>query len=446
MTSEQIDKELAQLAAAQQQKERQAWLDSAKEKLLNAKDADEEAAVRKEIQQQLDAWQYEDTVTALGKRKTLLEEAAQAEIDIKEKAAEEEKRIADLLQHYEDEGNRYIEERAQKKAELSASLESNLAEYLKNIHQREMDFAIKAIEKERDTKLKSIQKEMDAVQKQYDDAIDKINKERDAKLGIIDERIAALQKEHEAAARVETLAGLKKAVAEAETPEDRARAEKELNRQIAEWAYEDKIEELRKEGDAIRAAAEEKIGIATKEYEDKKKQLEVELEDTQKFYDDQLTATQKFYDDLMLQRNVDAEAQKLLATKTNREILDMLKASKGEWVSLGTEISDAFWGSLVSGITNLEELIEFLSKFTGGRGAGGHVAMAAGGLVYGPTLALLGETATPSNPEIIIPPGASFGRMSVTYNIYGASDIAVLRRELEIHDRELLDMMRGGRW
>jgi hypothetical protein len=449
ITAEGIDKELAQLAAAQQQKERQAWIDAETEKLLVAKDADEEAAIRKEIQQQYDAWQYEDNVSALNRRKTLVENAAQKELEAKEKLQKEieeaEQKTIELELYYEQEANRQIREIEQRKVDLRASIESNLVEYLRDLHQREMDFAIKAIGKERDAKLKAIDKEMDAVQKQYDDAIDKINGERDARLGIIDEKIAALQKEHEAAARVETLAELKKAVAEAETPEERARAEKDLNRQIAEWAYEDKFEALQKEADAVRALAEEKVEIATKEYEDKKKQLQVELEDVQKYYNDQLTATQDFYDDLMLIRNLDAEAQKLLATKTNKEILDILRATKSEWAALGSAIGDAFWSNLIGGITNLEALLTLLGEWAHGGGRG-HAAFAEGGEVYGPTLALLGETATPSNPEIIIPPGKSVGGMSVIYNIYGASDILAVRQELKIHDKELLDMMRGGRW
>ena len=384
ITSEQIDTELAKLALAQQQKERQAWINAATEKLAlaqSAKNAEEEAAVRKEIQQQYDAWQYEDTVDSLTKRKNLLDAAAQKEIEIREKITNANQKATDLI----------------------ANFESNLTEYLKNLHQREMDFAIKSIEKERDAKLKSIQKEMDAAQKQYDDTIDKINEEKDTRLGILDERIAALQKSHELEARTETRAELVKAVVEAQTPAEKAAAQKTLNKQIAEWAYEDKIEELRKEGDAVRASAEEKAGIATKDYEENKKVLEVKLEDAQKYYDDQLTATTKFYDDLMLQRNLDAEAQKLLAGKTNTEILAILRGTKTAWAALGSEIGDAFWGNLMSGITNLKDLLKLIGELPIG---GGHGGFAEGGAVYGPTLALLGENATPGNPEIIIPPGA----------------------------------------
>lgn len=440
LTSEQIDTELEKLAAAQQQKERQAWLDAAKEKLLVAETEEEIAEIQKDVQLQLDAWQYEDTVAALSKRKDVLVKAA-------EEIAEAEQKTRELEQYYEEEAYRQIKERAQKKVDLRTNLESNLAEYLRNIHERERDSAIKAIEQERDAKLNAIQKEMDAAQKQYDDALEKIYGERDARLGIIDEEIAKLQEQHEKERRDEELAELRKAVAEAETPEERARAEKELNKQIANWAFEDKIEALRKEADAVRKSAEEKADIAQKEYDNKKKMLEAELEDTKTFYSDQLNATQKFYDDLMLQRNVDAEAQKLLAEKTNKEILDMLEATKSEWASLGAEIGDAFWGNLMSGITNLEELLKLLGKLpVHGGGGGGLATFAEGGAVYGPTLALLGETATPSSPEIVIPPGQSVGRMSVIYNIYGVNDAAALRRELKIHDRELLNMMRGGRW
>jgi hypothetical protein len=294
----------------------------------------------------------------------------------------------------------------QKATDLIANFESNLTEYLRDLHQREMDFAIKSIEKERDAKLKSIQKEMDAVQKQYDDAIDKINKERDARLGIIDERIAKLQEQHEKEQRSETLAGLNQAVAEAQTAEERAAAERDLNKQIAEWGYEDTLERLRKEADAVRAAAEKETGIAEETYKNDMKQKEEEVKEWQSFYDDKVTATQEFYADLMLQRNIDAEKQKWLAGKTNTEILDKLRKTEGQWAALGSEIGDAFWGNLMSGITNLKDLLKLIGELPIG---GGHGGFAQGGAVYGPTLALLGETATPSNPEIVIAPGAGGG-------------------------------------
>jgi hypothetical protein len=36
--------------------------------------------------------------------------------------------------------------------------------------------------------------------------------------------------------------------------------------------------------------------------------------------------------------------------------------------------------------------------------------------------------------------------VNVTYNINGASDIPAIRLELQHHDKELLGMLRGGRW
>lgn len=447
LTSEQIADELVKLAAARQQKERQAWLDAEQEKLFNAQTDEEIASTQQEIQKQLDDWQYQDTVDALNKRKNLLDQVAQEEADHQQKVAEAAAETLRIQTEAEQSAYQQILAAAQRKVDLRAGLESNLVEYLRNIHERELDSALRAIEQERDTKLKSIQDEMDALQKQYDDAIDKINGERDAQLGIIDERIAALQKEHEAAARAETLAGLQQAVREAQTPEELVRAQKALNKQIAEWAYQDKLDALRKEAEAVRKTAQDEADIAKQEYDDEKKKLDDELADTQKNYDDQLTATKKFYDDLMLARNLDAEAQKLLVTKTNKEILDMLEGTKADWAKLGSEIGDAFWSNLMGGITNLEELLKLLGKIPigGGRG-GGLPAFAEGGSVYGPTLALLGETATPSNPEIVIPPGGSPNRLSVVYNIYGAGDMTALRRELKLHDKELLNMMRGGKW
>ena len=78
---------------------------------------------------------------------------------------------------------------------------------------------------------------------------------------------------------------------------------------------------------------------------------------------------------------------------------------------------------------------------------------AEGGAVYGPTLAVLGEKATRTNPEYAIPnkilnkligQGNTPQQVTITYNIYG--DAEQIKQQLRQHDRELLGILRGGKY
>ena len=450
ITSKQIDDELSKLDAERQQKERQAQLDAEKAKYLAAQTAEEKAAIQKEVDRLLSDWEYQDEVAALQKKKALINQKTQAELDAQKKIEEAARQAEQIKLYYEQEAERQVEEYERKKADMRKSVESDLVDYLRNLHQKEENDAIKAIEGKRDADLSAIQDEMDADYEAYTQAIELINKERDAKLGVINKEIADLQAKHEKEQRAEWLAEERKRLREAKTAEERKAIQKEIDKRLAEWKYQDTIDGLRKQAEKVREEAKKEADAKKKEYEEEKANSEQRLEETKKFYDDKLEATKKFYDDLELQRNLDAEAEKILANNTMTEILKMLEGTKGKWAKLGAEIGDTFWNNLLNSINNVEglaKLIGDIPSFGGGGGLGGVTHLANGGNVYRPTLAIIGENATPSNPEVVLPPGKGImPSVNVVYNLYGVENGESLERQLAEHDRKLLRMIRGGRW
>jgi hypothetical protein len=233
---------------------------------------------------------------------------------------------------------------------------SRLAQTIIDNYGRQEDAAVTALEKERDTAIDTINDQIDARNRLLERTLDNISKEKDAALGIFDVQISALEAAHAAAQRAETLAGLRTAVAEATTPEERVRAQRALDRELADEAYNDKLDSLRKQ----KAAASDFWDAQTKAAQTVAASdlqiLKDQVTATQKSYDDRLTSVKSYYAELMLQRNADAEAEKLLATSTQSEILAMLTGRIGEWKALGAQISDAMFGNLGAALGSFSAL------------------------------------------------------------------------------------------
>ena len=420
LTQKQIDDELKKMQDEQEQKARQDKLNAEKQKYLAAKTADEKASVQKEVDQLMDQWEYEDQVKALQKRKELLGQETQAKIAQQQKELEVERQAQETRALYEQKAEQQFLAIEQRKVDLKKNIENGLVEYLRDIHEREAEQAITAIEKKRNAALDAVQDEMTADYNKYTNAVNLINMERDAKLGVINKEITDLQARHEQEQRDEWMANESKRMANAKTAEERASIQKEIDKRLAEWAYENKLSSLRAEAEKVRENAQKQADDKKKDYEKEKTADEKKLEDTKQFYSKKIDTTKKYYADLMTERQLDAEAQKILATKTMNEILAMLNGTKSKWAKLGAEIGDTFWSNLMSSIKDVKDLAKLigaLPSLGGGGGLGGLVHLANGGNIYGPTLALIGENASSSNPEIVIPPSGKSGNMTELYEV-----------------------------
>jgi hypothetical protein len=271
----------------------------------------------------------------------------------------------------------------------------------------EEDAAVKALEKERDATDKTINAAIDKRNQLLDTTLAAIAKEKDAALGQYDSAIAALQAQHEQQQRAETLAGLRADVANAATPEERLRAQKALDKELADEAYQDKLNALRSERQATADSFEKQAQTAKDAAKADIDLLQQEIKDNDAAYNDPTTgkiaAVTSYYDNLKLLRNADAEAEKMLAGKTQSEIMSMLQGRLDEWKGLGTQIGDSLYSGLQGAIGALSTLITTdvpVAPASGGGGGGiSMVAHANGGYFTTPHVGLVAE----KEPEWVVP-------------------------------------------
>ena len=280
--------------------------------------------------------------------------------------------------------------------------------------------AVTAVEKERDAVVNALDDMIDKRQDQLNSTLDAISREKAAALGQYDAQIQALEDEHAAGQRADTLAGLRLVVASAATAEDLARAQKALSKELADEAYNDKLDSLRKQKQAASDTYDAETTAAQTAGNAQIQALKDQLTATQVSYADRLTSVQSYYDTLMLQRNADAEAEKLLAGKTQTDIITMLQNRLSEWAALGTQIGDSMYSGLQSalgalaslGATNVPGTSTPMSptwnQGAGQAGYGNFPVHALGGYFTTPHIGVIAE----KGPEFVVPQSqaSSFAR------------------------------------
>jgi hypothetical protein len=283
------------------------------------------------------------------------------------KAQETAKKVSDTVAETQEK----IHERMERYTSLREDLLSRLTEFVK--HQTEL---------ERDAKLKAIQDEIDARYNQYLQEIRLIDETANAQIAALQQTLDQMARDREEQRRREWLDEKNAALAAAKTDEERAKIQQEIQKQLAEWQYEDTVENIRKQIDEIRANAEKQKEIALQQYNEEKKLLEEKLE-----------VTKQYYDELLLQRRAELEAEKILVSNSMDEILRMLEDKKAEWAALGTKIGDAFWSNLMGAINDVSDLLGMFAPPVRTPPVGAPRGFATGGVfeVSRPTLFIAGE-------------------------------------------------------
>jgi TP901 family phage tail tape measure protein len=208
---------------------------------------------------------------------------------------------------------------------------------------------------------------------QEDAAIRALEAGRDSVATEFDAKIDALQANRTAQQRKETLAGLREAVTNAKTGEERTRAQAALDRELKERVYQETLDDLRSQRQVAIDAANKQIDDAKVYYADKK-----------------------------LLRNAEAEAEKLLASTTQTDIIAMLRSRLSEWEGLGSAIGDSLFSGLQAAIGSLSSLITATAPTAPGATGGGSTGMqlhASGGYFTTPHIAAIAE----AEPEWVVP-------------------------------------------
>jgi len=266
----------------------------------------------------------------------------------------------------------------------------------------EKDAAVSAVEKERDATLNALDDMITARQDELTSTLDAISQEKDAVLGQYDAQIQALQDANAVVQDENTIAGLQADIAAAQTAvndtktyEDRAVAQEVLNkaktaldkemytesynaqlsslqkqRKAASDTYDAETTAAKKAGDAEIQSLKDTLAAAQTSYAARltstnvyydaeiiavKKAGDAEiqsLKDTlaaaQTSYTDQLAAINTYYDQKLATANINADAEKLLATKTSDEILAMLQGKLSEYADLGAQYGNALYSGVLA--------------------------------------------------------------------------------------------------
>lgn len=313
--------------------------------------------------------------------------------EAKNKVSQDAENTSEAIQ----EANNAWFEKLKQTQETQKDLENRLVEFLRDKYMLARDEKISAVEKERDAVLNSIQAEMDARYDQYLQEVSFIDSTTNEQIKSIQDQMNQMAIQREQQQRQDFLAQKYQELGGATTAEERAKIEKEIQKQQNDWAYEDKRNSLQKQIEDIRTSAEQQKELAKEEYEADKKALEQQESDTKEYYDKMLEDTKSFYDNLLLERNLELEKEKMMVLNTNDEIMTLLGNTLNDWASLGAKIGDAYWSNLVGAIADMTSLNYPETRTTTNGGAVPHFA--SGGYVNTPTLAMVGE----KGPEYIIP-------------------------------------------
>ncbi|WP_025848675.1 phage tail tape measure protein [Paenibacillus ehimensis] len=279
--------------------------------------------------------------------------------------------------------------------EAEAAQLSAIEKQLEN-EKKASDQRLKQIDKDNDARLKSIEKQLAAERKASDARLKLIDKEYDEKLKLVDEeayrQTKALQQQidqldgqtaaEEKALKEQEyqnrLSEIRKRLAAAETAEERAKIQAELNKEIADHDRQQLLEsrqsqkdQLKVQIDAIKEAATQKKEQLKTELSDRKeaekqkletvkenldaekeaaktrfeeqKQLEKDLlAKTEERLKSEKDAVKKQYDELTEQDNLRAEARKMILAKENDQIVQLLDTYTPKWQEAGRNFADSF--------------------------------------------------------------------------------------------------------
>lgn len=307
--------------------------------------------------------------------------------------------------------------------------------------------AINAVEKERDAVVNALDDMIDKRQDELDATLDAISKEKSAALGQFDDQIQALQDSHRTSQDAITVATLRENVIYATTAQGRKQAQAALDKELADESYYTQLSSLQKQKQTTSDTYDAETKMAQSAADRELQSLKDSVTAVQKSEADRLVYVSGYYDNLMLLRNADAEAEKLLAGTTQTDIIAMLKSRLAEWKGLGTQIGDSMYSGLQSALGAFASLgvapnvpgtsLPMSSTWNQGAGQagyGGFPVHGDGGYFTTPHIGIIAE----KGPEFVVPQSqaSSFAQQM------GGSDTAAQQRQMMLKMDAILSAIR----
>lgn len=250
-------------------------------------------------------------------------------VGIRRKANEPVYEIRKLTGKLKTEAEKFLKQNEQLVNDTNTVID-HVASALQNKYQQMYDKQKEALDNQLSALESWKEASINAINSRYEAMADSIDAELDA-LEDAYRRKQELEEDENIDKQINTV---KDAIKYEHDENNRAQMEKELNRLLKEKEkieekrrYERQREALQRQKEALEAQKQAEIARITESFEAQKKELEAKLLKLKEYYDNKLK-----------EDNLRAEAQKLLASKTQKEIIRLLKAYAPEYKKTGDNL------------------------------------------------------------------------------------------------------------
>lgn len=335
-------------------------------KLNSIKDENRKKAIQKEYEEKEKALkrEFDAKETALKRDSDLVEESIKKEYDLKEKS------LKDKIDLIKEETKTKIDELKLTEKAIEEQLKKELEErkdFIKEVNDlaKELVDSLKAkYQEEYKAQEDSIKNQISNLDKWKEESIKRINSVYDAKIKAIDDELKALDEAQKQKDRdeidkeeLDNIEKIKTAMEFEHDENNKEQLQKELDKLINErnkrlelQKIEDKKEELRKQKEDLEAKKKNELDNINDIYTNEKEMYETRLEESKKFYEQQIESAK-----------LQAEAEKLIMDKNQKDIVELLKSYSKDYEIAGMTLGEKLVDGFKPAIASIKDMIDSIT-------------------------------------------------------------------------------------
>ncbi|MEG1287617.1 MAG: phage tail tape measure protein [Clostridium sp.] len=296
-----------------------------------------------------------------GKNASATKDRIKAEYDAKQEAVKEQIKLRKKQADDEIKELKKISESAKEQLQDELNAKKEFAKEVNNLEKAITDALKEKYKQEYDAQVESINGQLSNLDRWKNESIDKINSVYDAKIDAIDAELKALDQAEKEKDRLEAenkdldkIKRLEEAIAFEHDETNKAQLEKELEKvkqerekRLEEEALEDKKEALKAQKEELEEKRKNEIDNINSIYESEKE-----------FYQNRLDEAKKFYNDRTSEAKLQAEAEKLIVDKNQKEIVELIKSYAPQWYDAGQSLGDRLVEGMKPSIDSINKMID----------------------------------------------------------------------------------------
>ena len=298
---------------------------------------------------------------------------SEAGVEAKEKDIEALKKLEEETKRYVELTNKEIPQAIQQYEELEQAIIKARKEKLQSLREQIVEAKKQKYEEEYDKEEKELEewyeKKKEKLQEQYENDVQDITDEKEIEIDFYDEQIKKLQAELDALNddSVDKLTKLAKLKHELELwkKDDSVFAKKriqELEQQIADLEKEIRKDELQDEIDRLKEQQQLKEDSYDEELDDLKDALDDELDELDKKYEKKKKKLKDQYDELLKDKNLYAEADKMITENQMDEIIDLLDDYDESYKEVGQLLGENMKEAFIAEIQDMLDQYKILTQ------------------------------------------------------------------------------------